>query len=148
MYAALQYSDKPGKIISRSCSFKVFARKIFIAPHTSKKDWETEGKAITKICGKGAHAHIVAVLKLGQLLNSPYFYIDMELCDLNLSDFIYSIPAPHEPSTVMLPQYIKNGEPPLKASQIWNVMRQIASGVKYIHSLDVVHRDLKPANGK
>jgi len=72
----------------------------------------------------------------------------MELCDLSLIDFIYSPPTPQEPSRIILPQYIRNGEPPLKASQIWNVMRQIARGVKYIHSLDVVHRDLKPANGK
>jgi serine/threonine protein kinase len=131
----------------RSCSFKAFARKIFTNLYTSKKDWETEGKVITKICGKGTHKHIIAVLRLDVLRNSPYFYIDMELCDLNLNGFIYSTSTSHDPSATILPQYIKNGEPPLKASQVWNVMRQIARGIKYIHSLDIVHRDLKPANG-
>ena len=70
----------------------------------------------------------------------------MELCDLNLEEYIHR-PTPPNPSE-SIPYFIKNAPTPLKAQQIWNVMMQIASGVKYMHTtLHVVHRDLKPANG-
>jgi serine/threonine protein kinase len=31
--------------------------------------------------------------------------------------------------------------------QLWDIMRQIANGVAFIHSHMEVHRDLKPRNG-
>ncbi len=97
------------------------------------------------MCGKGPHPHIVTILQLGEFRNAhtQYYFIDMELCDLNLADFIHG-PASSNPS---IPSLVKNVSPPLRALQIWNVMMQIAKGLVYIHSLDVVHRDLKPANG-
>jgi hypothetical protein len=68
----------------------------------------------------------------------------MELCDLNLDTYIHRLTPPGEWESI--PYFIKNSRPPIKAQQIWNVMRDISSGVKYIHSHDEVHRDLKPAN--
>jgi len=102
-------------------------------------------QAIRKLSAEGSHVNIVAVWKLGRLLNSPYYFIDMELCDLNLHDYIHRS-APPNPSE-SIPYFIKNAPPPLKAQQIWNIMKHIAGGVQYLHSLDMVHRDLKPANG-
>jgi serine/threonine protein kinase len=104
---------------------------------------EHEVEVIRKICGKGAHPHIVAILKFGELLNTSYYFIDMELCDLNLKDFIHS-PVSQNPS---IPSFVENAPPQLRVLQIWNIMMQIASGLVYMHSLNVVHRDLKPANG-
>lgn len=87
----------------------------------------------------------MTVLRLGELRNTPLYFIDMELCDLNLDEYIYRSVPPV--SSESIPYFIRNVPPPLKAQQIWNIMRQIASGVEHIHNLNLVHRDLKPANG-
>lgn len=70
----------------------------------------------------------------------------MELCDLNLDVYIHDDTLSSSPESV--PYFIKTAPPPMKAEQIWNVMKQIASGLKHLHSLSMVHRDLKPANGE
>ena len=64
----------------------------------------------------------------------------MELCDLTLEDYIY------EDSPDVAPCFIRNVSSSLKEMQIWNVMKQIVSGVEFIHLYNEVHRDLKPRN--
>jgi serine/threonine protein kinase len=125
---------------------KAFARKLLHIPRIKRQQIEYEARAIRKICGKGSHSRIVEILKLGELQNTDYYFIDMELCDLNLGEYIYRSTPPNPSESI--PYFIKNAPPPLKAQQIWNIMIQIAGGVKYMHSLNVVHRDLKPANGR
>jgi serine/threonine protein kinase len=105
---------------------------------------QKEVRAIKKLCGPGAHVNIVQVLDHGQLSNTPYYFIDMEFCDLNLHDYIHRETSP-EPSE-SIPYFIK-GAGATSSLQIWIVMSQIAAGVKYIHEKGHVHRDIKPANG-
>jgi serine/threonine protein kinase len=124
---------------------QAFARKLLYIPRIQPEEIEYEARAIMKICGKGSHSHIVEVFKLGELRNTDYYFIDMELCDLNLQEYIDCSTSPNP--SVSIPFFVKNAPPPMKAQQIWNVMRQIASGLKYLHTLHLVHRDLKPANG-
>jgi serine/threonine protein kinase len=52
----------------------------------------------------------------------------------------------HEHITSGRPRYVEDVDPNLAAAQIWNIMKQIASGVLFIHEHGEVHRDLKPAN--
>jgi serine/threonine protein kinase len=107
---------------------------------------QNEARAITKVCTKEhTHPNIVTVLNHGGIPNTPYYLFDMELCDLNLHDYIHR-KAPPKPSE-SIPFFHKDAPALLKAKQIWNVMKQIACGVQFIHSQGVVHRDLKPANG-
>lgn len=122
---------------------KIFARKLIRTTQLTQKDIETEAQAIEKVCGKGSHPHIVEVLRMGELQNSSDYFIDMELCDLNLADYIYGV-KPIDG----LPFYSKTAAPPLRSQQIWYIMIHIARGAKFMHSIGVVHRDLKPANGK
>jgi len=123
---------------------KAFARKLIHIPWVDKKATDNEIKVLTDLCQLGAHKHIVAVLRIGELRNSRYYvFIDMELCDLNLAEYIYNTKPRDSVAT-----YFINDQPPLiKAQQIWTVMVQVAKGVEYLHSQDTVHRDLKPANG-
>jgi serine/threonine protein kinase len=105
---------------------------------------ENELRAITKLCGRGAHKNIVAILGHGELDNSSLYFIDMELCDLSLETYIHRVEPPNQSESI--PYFIRDAEPPLTALQICNVMIDIVSGLKYIHSHNEVHRDLKPAN--
>jgi serine/threonine protein kinase len=105
---------------------------------------QKEVKAIKRLCGPGAHANIVQVLDHGQLSKSPYYFIDMEFCDLNLHDYIHRETSP-EPSE-STPYFIR-GAVSSSSLQIWVVMSQIAAGAEYIHQKGHVHRDIKPANG-
>ena len=121
----------------------MFARKLVRITQRTRQEIEIEAQAIRKVCGKGSHPHIVEVLRIGELRNSSDYFIDMELCDLNLADYIYSGDPGHG-----LPFYNKAATPPLRAQQIWYILIHIARGAKFMHSIGVVHRDLKPANGK
>jgi hypothetical protein len=76
---------------------------------------QNEARAIRKLCGQGNHPNIVAVINHGQLPNAPYYFIDMELCDINLHDYIYR-ETPIDPSE-SIPFFMKDAPPPLKAQQ-------------------------------
>jgi serine/threonine protein kinase len=98
---------------------------------------------LKELCCEGAHANIVAVLTIGLLLNTEDLFIDMELCDLDLAEFI----AGGKPRESVPTFFVIDKPSPVKARQIWNIMLQIAKGIEYLHLKHIVHRDLKPANG-
>ena len=110
---------------------QVFARKL-IRPFAAvtRKDIMNEVRAIDKVC-KEKSPHIVTILSHGWL-NSSYYYFDMELCDLNLEQYISGM---HNCSIVY--DYKKVG----------SIFKQITLGLDYIHQHGEVHRDLKPRNG-
>jgi len=105
---------------------------------------QKEVMAIKTLCGPGAHVNIVQVLAHGPLPSIPFYFIDMELCDLNLHDYIHQ-----EPSAKPLESmpYILRGKNSALPLQIWIIMKQIVAGAEYIHRKGHVHRDIKPANG-
>jgi serine/threonine protein kinase len=69
----------------------------------------------------------------------------MELCDLNLDNFIHA--QPESTAYPAFPHFVRDTSPNIQAEQIWNVMKHIANGVVFIHGHGEVHRDLKPTNG-
>jgi serine/threonine protein kinase len=113
-------------------------------PLTAAPLVKTEVDAIKKLCGPDIHENIVEVLNHGHLAKAPYYFIDMELCDLNLHDYIHR-ETPPEPSEAI--PYFVRGQSWLLVVQISNVMRQIAAAVEYIHRKGHIHRDIKPRNG-
>lgn len=108
-----------------------------------KDEIEQEIKALKKLCRTG-HRNLVSVLSLGELPNSYLFFIDMELCQLSLQDYLY------DPSTSKtdqpVPRFITDAPPPFRAQQIWQIIYDIANGVHFIHTSKMVHRDIKPSN--
>ena len=88
---------------------------------------QKEVKAIKILCEPGAHVNIVQVLDHGRLSNIPYYFIDMEFCDLNLHDYIHQETS-LEPSK-SIPYFIREGDS-ASSLQIWDVMSQIAAGVE------------------
>lgn len=104
---------------------------------------EKEIKAIKTLCGPEAHVNIVQVLAHGKFSKSPYYYIDMDVFDFNLRDYIRgTIVSTHSQFSSFL-----RGAGSASSLQIWTVMSHIAAGVEYIHQKGNIHRDIKPANG-
>ena len=88
------------------------------------------------------------VLRHGELSYMSLYYIDMELCDLNLEDYI----AGQCSSMVsiewqMSPESAKIHIPSnVKLAMILSIMNDITDGLVFMHSRKVIHRDLKPPN--
>ena len=62
-----------------------------------------------------------------------WYFIDMELCDFNLQQYIY------EPDML-------NGIPTLDMRTILKIMRDVSRGLAFIHKNKKIHRDIKPQN--
>jgi serine/threonine protein kinase len=107
-----------------------FARKIVrVGGRTQLQEVEDEARTAMKLSRSGCR-NVVSVLQCGMMPNSPYFYIDMELCDFNLASYIGGF-----------------GSTSRSALGVWQIMMDICSGLIYIHDQEYVHRDLKPTNG-
>ena len=98
-----------------------------------------------KLC-RGVHDNIIEIYGYGELKNSTYYYIDMELCAFDLKEYIDSKGS--NPSA-RVTNHIRSKDQRswLDSEEIWSIMRQIANGVEFIHGHREVHRDLKPRNG-
>lgn len=78
-------------------------------------------------------AYIVNVLRSGVLhartpVDTKYYFLDMELCSIDLQKFLHTTNFKGE-------------------GNIWKIMLQIASGVEFVHKKGIVVRDLKPSRG-
>ena len=84
-----------------------------------------EVRAVKKLCN-GDNINIVRVTNHGTIQRSFYF-IDMELCNHNLETYMMEL------------QWVPTAE-------VWDIMKDVANGLTYIHAQSQVHRDLKPRN--
>lgn len=111
------------------------------------EDVRNELRAIGKLCNPGGNSNILSVFGWGMLPDSPYCFIDMELCDFNLETYILREWEPSMEVTVPDFTNFEHLKPSHKLAQLLTIMRDIANGVAFIHLLDEIHRDLKPRNG-
>jgi serine/threonine protein kinase len=117
---------------------KVFARKVL---HVfDPKELKNEIRAVLKLCTPGSHKNIVSVFNEPTPVGASLYFFDMELCDLNLDNFIHGIIPPG------VPYFAVHLPPRLRQAQLWHIMEDVTSGVAFIHSHVEVHRDIKPAN--
>jgi len=105
----------------------------------SDDEIQNELRAVDKF-GRNTNEHVVAVLRHGKLPNSPCYFIDMELCEMDLNQYIYQTQADRD-------LYFKNSLPVrTDVNDIWKIMRDISDGLAFIHKHMEVHRDIKPTN--
>jgi len=105
----------------------------------------SELRAISALCEGNTHANIVKVLETGQLANSGFWFIDMELCDLSLRSFINrEWPNSLENSMGYFSE-TPTGWPTMRTA--FAIIIDITKAVEFIHNQGLVHRDLKPENG-
>ena len=99
---------------------------------------ENEIRAIKKLYTTSKmNRHIIEVFGIGRTADNMFTFIDMQLCDLSLDQYMKSI------KTVNVVHAYSSHFSEL---QIWNIMIQIANGIAFIHSKGEIHRDIKPQN--
>ena len=93
--------------------------------------------------------YIVTILRHGSFDPMRYYFIDMELCQINLRHYI------HDRSGLLENESSLLNEPTLVAAEsslfvqllnTWTITSHIAKGVAFIHGHDLSHRDIKPEN--
>jgi serine/threonine protein kinase len=134
--------------------YKPFARKIVrCIGAITNADIENEARVIS-LLQEDAHSNIVTVLDHGWCKSSlRYYFIDMELCDFTLHDYIVYqrgdvIDLQIQEMEFLAPIFIpKNCTLLLRLQNLWAIGIHIALGLEHMHSKSLVHRDLKPGNG-
>jgi serine/threonine protein kinase len=130
---------------------KVFARKIIrIQFNTTEEQIAEEIAVIVKIC-MSKHRNIVEVLRHGWFESNADGYIDMELCDLTLDNYIHnraSLIGQHFDFSNHAPLVVSDDcSAHLDLLNIWTIINDIAQGLEFIHQQHYTHRDIKPPNG-
>ena len=110
---------------------------------------------MSTLLAHGGHGNIVSVLGHDWLRYSlNLYYIDMELCDFSLQDYIkyqnnIAPTVPVEIRTNSAPVTVQKNCSAIERTQnMWTIGIHIARGLEFMHSNKLVHRDLKPGNGK
>ena len=112
------------------CLFLIqaFARKV-LRPfgQVSLDDILKEICAVRTLCND-ENINVIRVTNHG-IISSSFYFIDMELCDRNLETHLKESPW-------------------IPMQEVWDIMKDVANGLAYIHSQNQVHRDLKPRNSQ
>lgn len=100
------------------------------------------------VCTTG-HRNIVQVLQHDRFKSGSIYYIDIELCTLNLQDYIYRTEeySRHTSGFSNDPTFVvEDSSTHLKLINIWTIINHVAQGLEFIHENHYVHRGLKPLN--
>ena len=127
-------------------SVQAFARKL-IRPsgYATQEDIDNEVRVIKKLLDNGGHRNIVTIFYHGWFKGDQYYIFDMELCALNLDDFIREeLKLKIGLTQYFHPEYV-NSE--MGCFTLFNIIHDILYGLQFIQSKGEMHRDLKPHNG-
>jgi len=120
-------------ILGHTTNHQIFARKV-LKPFSmlARQDILNEFQMIEQLCKQSSHENIVAVYRYDRL--GDWYYIDMELCEFNLEQYIYDFGT----AAPTLPM--------LNMTTLLKIMQEVSRGLAFIHKSRKVHRDIKPQN--
>src|SRR5271169_2890676 len=111
---------------------------------TTAQDIENEKQAIGELCAIGKHRNIVDILHHDELGSSDYYFIDMELCDLDLNAYIRGTrsigvdKSADQPSTNLV--FVPNDcGLQLKFQNTFTILQHITNGLEFAHVHKLVH---------
>jgi serine/threonine protein kinase len=116
-----------------------------------KTEIEQEAKVVSWIQGH-QHKNIVVILNHGWFRKvSNCYYIDMNLYDITLHDYILYHHKEGQLTLITDPGsgaafVAKTNSVLARAQNWWTIGTHIAGGLKFMHEHNYVHRDLKPRN--
>jgi serine/threonine protein kinase len=132
-----------------------FARKTM--RYENEGEVDGEATVMEMLSQKGQNENIIEFLHHGSLehpWNFKVCFIDMELADLTLSDYIKYVfhggPLPFEIDAQRTnPTFSPRGSPELleRLHTVWTIGAQIAGALAFLHENNQAHRDLTPSNG-
>jgi hypothetical protein len=94
----------------------------------------------------GISDNIVVVIRNDWLLDSKFYYIDMDQYETSLEQYILGV-GPFTYERLENPRLFGAGSGERGIWNTWDIMEQIASGVTFIHHAKLVHGNLKTRNG-
>jgi serine/threonine protein kinase len=124
---------------------QVSARKIIREVNDFNEVIKNEASVVTKLCMCG-HPNIIQVFNHGRMSEYPYYFIDMELCDLTLDDYVTQRWAPQGEERGSY--FMGKLSVMEKMKQTADILNDVTTGVAFIHQQKAIHRDLKPSNSK
>src|ERR1700737_2401720 len=118
-----------------------FARKI-LRPFAgvSKEDINNERRAILQL-NERKHPHVLEIFGHGFIPDSPYYYIDMELGNFDLEQYLQQKELANMLPVGRSSIVPHNATLQARIHNIWTIIHQIAEGLRYMHSQHLVHRD-------
>lgn len=123
--------------------------------NTIEEDVKNEVRVIDSLLQQGDHRNIIGILKHGWLETAgKVYFIDMELADLTLSEYIdyifhnKDLQFPIPDGDVFNPVFSARDCTELERLRtVFEIGHQVACGLEFLHENAHVHRDLKPQNG-
>jgi serine/threonine protein kinase len=132
---------------------KTFARKVIrLTSRTPKPEIENEARIISSMLDGGGHSNIVQILSHGWLKSAPCYFIDMELCDTTLREYIdyhygASFNFDHLTKDINPVFVTRDCSMVARIQNMWIIGTHVSRGLEFMHARSFVHRDLKPSNG-
>lgn len=116
---------------------------IFLSKSTSEKDVEKEVRAMDDLC-KDSHYNIIKIFEYGRLQHSTDLFVDMELCQINLDEYLQGSKT-GVPGLIDWSASVEENQRPFL---ILAIFQQIIRGLDFIHRHGDVHCDLTPRKGR
>lgn len=123
----------------------------------SKSDIENEAQMVSLILTLGGDGSVVTIFRHGWLKFAYHqcYYIDMELCNFSLYDYINYHNASETANLTIIdlepqlgPVVVKrNCEVMKRMANVITIGLHIARGLEFMHTNGHAHRDVKPRNG-